>query len=351
VTSAEPLSIEGAGVGTPAVGAVNFSGAGTLSGTVAMSADSTVQVAAATMGRIGGIVSGDSRLTKIGAGTLELTATNTYLGGTTISAGTLSVGAGSTTGEITGDVTNNANITFNRSDSQSFAGIISGSGMLTKLGADTLTLTGNNTYSGGTTISAGTLRIGAGSNAGAIAGNVTNNATLTFNRSDAVTFAGTISGTGAVTKSGSNTLTLTSNSTYSGATTISGGSLVLQNNAPSTSSSGFGGVGTLRIEPAVTSFSSAWSTSGFSFGGTLTGLTLGKSGKEPVLAVRYISTEKFAGGILATTNQAAAYKEAVNKAAASKAAARKIGAGKSAAKSAAKSDSKARRRKADPAAG
>ena len=206
--------------------------------------------------------------------------TNTYSGGTTISAGTLSVGAGSTSGVITGDVTNNATITFNRSDAQSFAGAISGSGTLTKLGADTLTLTGTNTYSGGTTISAGTLSIGAGSTAGVIAGDVTNNATLTFNRSDSVSFAGAISGTGAVTKSGSNTLTLTANSSYTGATTVSSGALVLQNNAPSTGSSSFGGAGTLTIEPASTSFTSAWSTSGFNFGSTLTGLTLGKSGNS-----------------------------------------------------------------------
>nr|NCW97207.1 hypothetical protein [Actinomycetota bacterium] len=295
VTSAEPLNIRGAGVGTPAVGAVNFSGAGTLSGTVAMSADSTVQVATDTTGRIGGIVSGASLLTKTGAGTLELTATNTYSGGTTISAGTLSVGAGGTAGDISGNVTNSANITFNRSNVQSFAGVISGSGTLTKLGADTLTLTGDNTYTGGTTISAGTLRIGAGSNAGAIAGNVTNNATLNFNRSDAVTFAGTISGTGAVTKSGSNTLTLTANSTYTGATTLSGGALVLQNDAPSTGSSSFSGAGSLTIEPSSSAFASAFSTTGFNFGGTLTGLTLGKSGNN--VDVTVATTASIAGPV------------------------------------------------------
>ncbi|MFM7306634.1 MAG: beta strand repeat-containing protein, partial [Actinomycetota bacterium] len=276
VTSAEPLTVSGAGAAS--AGAINFTGAGTLSGTVAMSAGSTVAVASSTTARLSGIVSGAFELAKAGTGTLELTATNTYSGGTTISGGTLSVGVGGAAGSITGNVTNNANITFNRSDAQTFSSVISGSGTLTKLGAQTLNLTGANTYSGGTTVSAGTLSVGAGGTIGAIAGDVTNNATLVYNRSDSVSFAGAISGTGAVTKSGSNTLTLTANGSYTGATTISGGALVLQNNAPSTSSSTFGGAGTLTIEPASGSFTSAFSTTGFSFGSTLTGLTLGKSG-------------------------------------------------------------------------
>ena len=65
---------------------------------------------------------------------------------------------------------------------------ISGTGTLTKIGAGTTTLTGANTYSGTTTISAGTLQIGNGGTTGTLgSGNVVNNAALRINRSDALT--------------------------------------------------------------------------------------------------------------------------------------------------------------------
>ena len=63
--------------------------------------------------------------------------------------------------------------------------MINGTGPFTKNGAGTLGLSGANTYTGGTTISAGTLQIGNGGTSGSIVGNVTNNADLAFNRSDA----------------------------------------------------------------------------------------------------------------------------------------------------------------------
>lgn len=113
-----------------------------------------------------------------------------------------------------------------------FAGVIQNSGggalSLTKLGTGVQTLTGTNTYTGITTISAGTLQIGSGGTTGAIgAGNVINNGTLTFNRSDAISISNVISGTGALVKAGTGTLTLSSLNTYTGATTVSGGTLLL----------------------------------------------------------------------------------------------------------------------------
>jgi autotransporter-associated beta strand protein len=112
-------------------------------------------------------------------------------------------------------------------------------------GSGTTVLTGANTYSGGTTVSAGTLQVGAGGTAGSITGNVTNNGTLAFNRSDVVTFAGNISGTGAVVQAGTGTLILTGASTYSGPTTISGGTTVLVNGSLGNTAVGVNNGGTL----------------------------------------------------------------------------------------------------------
>ena len=104
-------------------------------------------------------------LTKLGSNTLTLTGANTYTGNTTITSGTLSVGNGSTTGSIAGNVVNNAELAFNRSDNLTYAGVISGPGAVIKSGAGILTLTGTNTYTNTTTISAGTLELGGGSDA------------------------------------------------------------------------------------------------------------------------------------------------------------------------------------------
>ena len=71
------------------------------------------------------------RAWQAGTGTLTLTGANTYTGGTTITAGTLQLGNGGTTGSITGNVVNNGALVFNRSDTLTFAGVISGTGALT----------------------------------------------------------------------------------------------------------------------------------------------------------------------------------------------------------------------------
>ncbi|WP_438479957.1 beta strand repeat-containing protein [Oleiharenicola lentus] len=104
---------------------------------------------------------GSGSLTKNGAGLLRLTADNTYTGGTTISSGTLQLGAGGTTGSIVGNVVNNGTLLFNRSDAVTFSNVISGSGAVTKTGDNTLTLTNANTHTGGTILNAGTLGLGA----------------------------------------------------------------------------------------------------------------------------------------------------------------------------------------------
>ena len=71
---------------------------------------------------------------------------NTYSGGTTISAGTLQVGNGGTTGSLAGKITDNALLMFNRWDNITYSGVISGSGGLSQTGRSILTLAGGNSY-------------------------------------------------------------------------------------------------------------------------------------------------------------------------------------------------------------
>ena len=119
-----------------------------------------------------GVVSGTGSLSQIGSGTTILTAANTYAGGTTISAGTLQLGNGGTTGSIVGNVTDNGVLAFDRSDVSTFAGVVSGAGSLSQIGSGRTILTAVNTYTGGTTISTGTLQLGNGGTTGSIVGNV-----------------------------------------------------------------------------------------------------------------------------------------------------------------------------------
>jgi autotransporter-associated beta strand protein len=153
-------------------------GAGTVTVAPAGVAPKTVNVGSSQGYTFtGGSIEADT-LTKTGAGTLILTGDNTYSGGTTVSTGTLQIGNGGTTGSVTGDIANNANVTFNRSNDLTYGNVISGNGTLTKTGAGTLTLSGANTHSGATTVNAGTLNL-TGSLANS-AVNVSNTAALTL---------------------------------------------------------------------------------------------------------------------------------------------------------------------------
>ncbi|ODL09724.1 AIDA autotransporter-like protein ShdA [Salmonella enterica subsp. enterica serovar Kentucky] len=174
-----------------------------------------------TGGTFDNAIGGSGNVVKSGADTLTLSGSNSYTGGTTISGGTLVASNVEALG--TGDVTNNATLELNTGGD--FINNIGGTGRVEKSGDDTLTLSGSNTYTGGTLISGGTL---VASNVEALGtGDVTDNATLALNTGG--TFDNAISGSGQVVKSGDETLTLSGTNSYTGGTTISGGTLVATN--------------------------------------------------------------------------------------------------------------------------
>jgi len=209
-------------------------GNGGAAGSIASSAFTdnsalTIDVSNATT--LGGAISGSGTLTQMGTGTAILTGNNSYTGVTTISGGTLQVGNGGTSGTLgTNTVTDNGALVFNRTDVNTVAGAISGTGALTQAGTGTVILAANNSYSGVTTISAGALQIGNGGTTGSLGTNtVTDNGSLIFNQTGATTVTNAISGTGTLTQAGTGTVLLPNANTYSGGTTVSAGTLLAGN--------------------------------------------------------------------------------------------------------------------------
>lgn len=221
-----------------------------------------------TVSSIGGFGIADSGVfIKNGSGTVTLTTANTYTGPTTIAAGTLQLGDGTTDGSInqSANIVDNGSLVYDRSTGSSFTygNVISGTGALTMTGAGTQTLSAANTYAGATTVSGGTLKAGIAaalptgtaltisggtvdvnnfaqtvaslSDGGLSAGTLTNSGAtttaVTFNGTATTTFSGAISGALALSKIGTGGLTLSGANSYTGGTTLSnnGGILAIAN--------------------------------------------------------------------------------------------------------------------------
>ncbi len=159
-----------------------------------------------------------SKLTKQGDGTLILSNTGNDYGDTVIDGGILAAKDAASLG--TGDVTIAENATLALSQG-TLDNNVAGEGQIVKSGSDELIVTGDNNYSGGTTISGGTLTADHADSLGS--GDIDNSGVLQVGEGE---LENTLSGTGSLVKTGTGELTLSGDNTYSGGTTISDGTLI-----------------------------------------------------------------------------------------------------------------------------
>ncbi|MFN3989403.1 MAG: autotransporter-associated beta strand repeat-containing protein [Erythrobacter sp.] len=286
LSAAEALTIAGNGVGGGGAirritGDVDITGLVTLAGHARINSDgapsgddfsffggitgTNVNLTVGGTGRtsINSAISlGTGSVIKDGSGLLALTGSNSFTGGLIVndgfaqllngsaladtaavtinSPGVLQVFTGETIGSLAGNGTvvlqTNQAFVVGDASSTTFSGLIEefgATGSLTKQGTGTLTLTGNNTYSGTTVINGGTLQIGNGGTSGSLGtGDVVNNASLVFDRSNVLIFvSNVISGTGSVTKRGNSSLFLAGANSFSGGVLFDQGLINVFNNA------------------------------------------------------------------------------------------------------------------------
>ncbi len=170
---------------------------------------------ALSQGTLDNNVTGEGQIVKSGSDELIVTGDNNYSGGTTISGGTLTADHADSLGS--GDIDNSGVLKVGEGELEN---ILSGSGSLVKTGTGELTLSGDNSYSGGTTITGGTLTADHADSLGS--GDIDNSGVLKVGEGE---LENTLSGSGSLVKTGTGELTLNGENDYSGGTTIIGGTL------------------------------------------------------------------------------------------------------------------------------
>ncbi len=300
----------------------SLAGGGALGGNVTLGAATLTAGGNNTSTAYAGVISGTGGIAKTGTGTLTVSGANAYTGAMTVNGGTLKAGIATqafgvtsavtlantagvvldttgfnnTIGSLTGGGATGGNVTLGAatltvgSDNTSpaaYAGVISGTGFLTKSGTGTLTLSGTNTFTGGTTIAQGAISVGTVANVSTdqplghvpsvtlgsntqtgtleLTGNTSPSSTMPFTlaaggtgafqidtATNVLTLSGVISSTGALSKTGTGTLKLSGVNTYTGATTVSAGTMLVDGSLAAGSavsvaaSATLGGTGTIN---------------------------------------------------------------------------------------------------------
>ncbi|EDW8156578.1 fibronectin-binding autotransporter adhesin ShdA [Salmonella enterica] len=176
---------------------------------------------ALSQGTLDNNVTGEGQIVKSGSDELIVTGDNTYSGGTTITGGILAAKDAASLGSGDVDIAENAKLELSQG---TLDNNVTGEGQIVKSGSDELIVTGANDYSGGTTISGGTLIADHADSLGT--GAVANSGVLQVGEGE---LENTLSGTGSLVKTGTGELTLNGDNDYSGGTTIDDGVLIADN--------------------------------------------------------------------------------------------------------------------------
>ncbi|UMM09014.1 autotransporter-associated beta strand repeat-containing protein [Gluconobacter frateurii] len=188
-------------------------------------------------------ITGTGQLVKAGSATITLTTDNSYTGATVVREGVLQLGTGGKTGSI-GKTSGielldpSSNLTVYHSNDLTITSPITGAGSVFQKGSGNLTLSGINSYTGGTQVQAGTLT-GTTQSFGSGAIGTASGTTLSLNQSTAGVLANTVSGDGQLVKQGSGNVTLAAANSYTGGTQVQAGTLT-----GTTQSFGNGAIGT-----------------------------------------------------------------------------------------------------------